>query len=55
LDAQQIRLHRLFNTGLAPSSFKSPAEVVEHLGAVQAQDYAAAKWSVGLRMQKATD
>jgi hypothetical protein len=29
--------------------------VVEHLGAVQAQDYAAAKWAIGLRMQKATD
>lgn len=55
LDAQQIRLHRLFNTGLIGSSFNSPVEVIEHLGAVQAQDFAAAKWAVGLRMQKATD
>ena len=43
------------NTGLSNSPFKSPAEVVQHLGAVQSQDFAAAKWSLGLRMQKATD
>ena len=46
---------RLLNTGLIGSPFQSPEEVVAHLGAVQAQDFAAAKWSVGLRMQKATD
>jgi Winged helix DNA-binding domain len=46
---------RLLNTGLASSPFQSPDEVVTHLGAVQAQDFAAAKWSVGLRMRKATD
>ena len=46
---------RLLNTGLSSHPFQSPDEVVTHLGAVQAQDFAAAKWSVGLRMQKATD
>ena len=46
---------RLQNTGLISSPFQTSAEVVTHLGAVQAQDFAAAKWSVGLRMQKATD
>ena len=46
---------RLLNTGLAISPFQSPEQVVRHLGAMQAQDFAAAKWSVGLRMQKATD
>jgi Winged helix DNA-binding domain len=46
---------RLLNTGLTSSPFQSPDEVVTHLGAVQAQDFSAAKWSVGLRMQKATD
>jgi hypothetical protein len=46
---------RLMNTGLGTSPFKSPEAVVEHLGAVQAQDFAAAKWAVGLRMQNAND
>src|SRR6185295_7923552 len=30
-------------------------DVVAWLGAVQAQDYAASKWAVGLRMRSATD
>ena len=46
---------RLLNTGLSSHLFRCPDEVVSHLGAVQAQDFAAAKWSVGVRMQKATD
>ena len=46
---------RLRNQRLVDPDFKSPADVVAHLGAVQAQDYAAAKWAVGLRMRKATD
>ncbi len=51
----EIPTLRLQNTGLSNSPFKNPADVVEHLGAVQAQDFAAAKWTVGLRMQQATD
>lgn len=46
---------RLRSTGLNSLPSNSPAAVVEHLGAVQSQDFAAAKWAVGLRMQKATD
>src|SRR3990172_11442316 len=52
LEIPQLRLH---NMGLISSSFKSPAAVVAHLGAVQSQDFAAAKWAVGLRVQNATD
>jgi len=52
VDILRLRLH---NTGLSNSPFDSPAEVVAHLGAVQSQDFAAAKWAVGLRMKKATD
>jgi hypothetical protein len=55
MDAWQIRLLRLSNTGLNSSAFKTPTEVVEHLCAVQAQDYVAAKWAIGLRLQKTTD
>ncbi|MES2109731.1 MAG: winged helix DNA-binding domain-containing protein [Bacteroidota bacterium] len=46
---------RLFNQHLAAQSFKKPAEIVAHLGAVQAQDYAGAKWAVGVRLQKSED
>ncbi len=52
LNISRLRLH---NTGLDTSPFQSPEAVVGHLGAVQAQDFAAAKWSVGLRIQNATD
>ena len=46
---------RLINQKLASSNFKKPVEVVRWLGAVQAQDFGAAKWALGLRMLTATD
>ena len=46
------RLANQFLTGPQPDT---PAEVVRHLGAVQAQDYAGAKWAVGMRARAATD
>ncbi len=46
---------RLHNTGLSLSPFKSAADAVSHLGAVQAQDFAAAKWTLGLRIKNSTD
>src|SRR5262249_18073563 len=46
---------RLVNTGLAGSPFTSVAEAVAHHGAVQSQEFAAAKWGLGLRMQDATN
>lgn len=46
---------RIFNQHIAAQSFKKPVEIVAHLGAVQAQDYAGAKWAVGLRLQKSED
>ncbi len=50
-----IPRHRLHNQGLARPAFRTAAGVVEALGAVQAQDYAGAKWALGLRMPGATD
>lgn len=38
-----------------PDLLATPAEVVASLGAVQAQDYLGALWSLGLRMRQATD
>jgi len=46
---------RLLNQHIALPSFKEPGDVVDWLGAAQAQDYAGAKWALGLRMREATD
>ena len=46
---------RLHNQRLARSDFRHPADVVAWLGAVQAQDYPAAKWALGLRAPGLTD
>jgi hypothetical protein len=47
----EIALRRLRQQGLAQSSFKRPEAIVGWLGAVQAQDYAAAKWALAQRAQ----
>ncbi len=49
-----IAQRRLSNQRIAETPFKKPDEVVQWLGAVQAQDYAAATWALGLRLQSAT-
>lgn len=46
---------RLRNQGLSEPRFNEPEDVVAQLGAVQAQDYAGAKWALGQRMPNATD
>ena len=46
---------RLLNQGIATPKHKRAADVVEWLGAVQAQEYQPAKWALGLRMRAATD
>jgi hypothetical protein len=46
---------RLYNQGLSKIVFKDPADVVTQLGAVQAQDYGAAKWALGQRLSGYTD
>jgi hypothetical protein len=55
MNASEILSLRLHNTGLRHSPFISAADAVTHLGAVQAQDFAAAKWALGLRIKNATD
>lgn len=44
-----IARRRLYNQHLAGNPFERPEEVVQWLGAVQAQDYGGAKWAVALR------
>jgi hypothetical protein len=46
---------RLHHQRLTSPRFKEPVDVVRWLGAVQAQEYAAAKWAIGQRMRRATD
>ena len=41
---------RLFNQRLVGASFEEPDAIVRWLGAVQAQEYAGAKWALALRM-----
>lgn len=55
MNASEILKLRLHNSGLSHSPFKSAADAVSHLGAVQAQDFAAAKWALGLRIKNSTD
>jgi len=49
-----VRL-RLRNQQIAQQDFRTPAELVSHLGAVQAQDYAGGKWAIGLRLPNASE
>src|SRR5512134_3646462 len=50
-----IAHQRLHNQRLSGEKLGTPSEVVRWLGAVQAQDYAGAKWGLKLRLQSATD
>src|SRR2546425_5536683 len=49
-----VRL-RLRNQQIAQQDFRPPAELVSHLGAVQAQDSAGGKWAIGLRLPNASE
>src|SRR5437660_2439908 len=52
LDIAHQRLH---NQLIARHTFENPSDVVQWLGAVQAQDFAGAKWALGLRIEGTTD
>ncbi|HET6312266.1 MAG TPA: winged helix DNA-binding domain-containing protein [Chloroflexia bacterium] len=52
MDIARLRLH---NQGIEGARFDRPEDVVGWLGAVQAQDYPAAKWALGLRLRDARD
>lgn len=52
VDIVRLRLH---NQLITQHLFEKPVDVVQWMGAVQSQDYAAAKWAIGLRLQHATD
>lgn len=53
--AERIPHLRLDHQQIAQTHFDAPAAVVRHLGAVQAQDYLGALWSIGLRLPGTTE
>jgi hypothetical protein len=53
--ALDIIRHRLHNQLLSQTKLTEPSQVVEWLGAVQAQDYAGAKWALGQRLKGMND
>jgi hypothetical protein len=55
MNRSELIFKRLQNQRLSASKLADPAEVVRWLGAVQAQDFNAAKWALALRMSKATN
>lgn len=46
----RLHIHHLLS-----SKFSTPEEVVKWLGAVQSQDFPAAKWALGMRIKNGTD
>jgi hypothetical protein len=55
MSSESIAHCRLANQQIARPKFKTAAEVVAWLGAMQAQDYLGALWAVGLRVRGATE
>jgi hypothetical protein len=55
MEAEEIRGHRLLNQQIAGTKFRKPEEIVAWMGAMQAQEFAMAKWAIGLRLPETTD
>ena len=55
MEIQDIATKRLYSQQLSRTNLHQPVDVVSWLGAVQAQDYSGAKWSLGLRLPPITD
>ena len=53
--AVNIALNRLNNQQIAEHQFDNPSQLVAWLGAIQAQDFPGAKWSIGLRLPGASE
>ena len=55
MNSSDVLAHRLRNQKLASPDFDKPADVVRWFGAMQAQDFNAAKWALALRMREGTN
>jgi Winged helix DNA-binding domain len=47
--------NRLINQQIASAGFATVKDLVQYMGALQAQDYSMAKWAIGLRLQHTVD
>lgn len=52
MNSSDVIAHRLHNQKLTSPDFNEPADLVRWFGAVQAQDFNAAKWALALRMRE---
>ncbi len=52
---QYIVNTRLISQQIAEKKFNTPTEIVEWMGAMQAQDFAMVKWAIGLRLPKSKE
>jgi hypothetical protein len=55
MNRNDIAQQRLANQQMSTTQFDDPAELVRWMGAVQSQDFAAAKWALGLRLPGSSD
>src|SRR5918999_4237485 len=55
MKASEVVRRRLRNSGLTGERFRSPGEIVAWHGAMQAQEYGLAKWSIGQRARDVVD
>lgn len=55
MSTSEIIRHRLVNQQIASTNFKQPQEIVSWMMAMQAQEYAMAKWAIGLRLPEIKD
>jgi hypothetical protein len=55
MDLREMARQRIWNQRLAGSRFTNPADVVAWCGAMQAQEYAYAKWAIGQRSLRLDD
>jgi len=55
MDFSELLTIRLKNQQLTSSHYKTPQQLVEWMGAIQAQDYNSAKWAIGIRLPHLTE
>ena len=55
MKAADIAFARMYNQQISQSNYTKPKELVAWMGALQAQDYAMAKWAIGLRVPGSTE
>ena len=55
MDFKDIAKARLINQQIAETKFKTVKDIVDWIGAMQAQDYNMAKWAVGIRLPGSTE